>query len=353
MNLFIDDAGSFSWHAPGTSLFAGLTVPDREMNGLLDRFDRWRRSIIGSSRRELKGNELTLNQLYSFTHKVLPVKGRDTRVTVVGADTSETSENVVALVRDQVSAQFKASADLVRRTNPANKTLIQNYVELSGWVRNRSTPNFLWISALEDALLDTFQHSAVCYMEPEYDPEFENTEIVIDRSFIHREQHVYFWKGWLAHGMNGRARRAGSFMVPDTWASRGHPFQRKYGGQGTFDFNDLFMNHMRFGDSQKVPGLQIADICAHICYRHWRGDEASGAAYCYLRPRIVGRNAIQIRVIHLTAEQSVIHDAIENHVGIADYESIRRRGAELQGVRRAGRGSIAGPSTPPLRLRSG
>jgi hypothetical protein len=341
VNLFIDDAGSFSWHTQGKSLFAGLTVPDREMVGLFDRFERWRRSVIGASRRELKGSELTPNQLYSFTHKVLPQGERDTRVTVVGADTSETSERVIGQVRDQVSAQFKAASELVRRTNPANKTLIQNYVELSGWVGKRSTPNFLWISALEDALLDTFQHSAVYYMEPEDDSEFENTEVVIDRSFIHREEHVYFWKAWLAHGMNGRARRTGGFMVPDTWARRGHPFQRKYGGQGTFDFNDLFMNHMRFGDSQKLPGLQIADICAHICYRHWRGDKEPEAAYRYLRPRIVGRDAIQIRIVHFTAEQSVIHDAIENHVGVADYEAIRREGAELQ-LRRRERASVAG-----------
>jgi len=47
VNLFIDDAGSFSWHTPGKSLFAGLTVPDREMAGLFDRFERWRRSVLG------------------------------------------------------------------------------------------------------------------------------------------------------------------------------------------------------------------------------------------------------------------------------------------------------------------
>jgi len=48
----------------------------------------------------------------------------------------------------------------------------------------------------------------------------------------------------------------------------------------------------------------------------------------------VGRDAIQIRMVHFTAEQSVIHDAIENHVGIADYESTKMKGAELQRLRR-------------------
>ena len=48
------------------------TVPDRGLEALLDRFARWRRMIIGHSKRELKGSELTDNQLVSFMQKVLP-----------------------------------------------------------------------------------------------------------------------------------------------------------------------------------------------------------------------------------------------------------------------------------------
>jgi hypothetical protein len=69
---FIDDSGSFSWHNRGKSLFCGVTVSDAELAHLERRFLDWRRSIIGPSRGDLKGEELTDKQLYSFAYKVLP-----------------------------------------------------------------------------------------------------------------------------------------------------------------------------------------------------------------------------------------------------------------------------------------
>jgi len=328
MNIFIDESGAFSWHNRGRSLFAGLTVPDRNLGALSQRFEKWRRSIIGHSSRELKGKELTDSQLQSFTNYVLPLRDHDTRVTVVGADTSRTSETIVATVRDQVSKQFALSGELVRRENPSNKFLTQFYSEMSGWVKNRSAPNFLWISVLEVAILDTLQHSAVYYMEPDDDAEFENIEILIDRSFIRRDRHLWFWREWLRNALLGRSHKEQGFAVPHTWAERGHPFLRKYGEDGLFDFRDLFQNHMRFEDSKKVSGLQIADICAHICYRHWR---AAGQleAYRLLRPRVVGKHGAEIHIVQFD-ERSVIHDGIENHVNVFDHEALRKEAAARQ-----------------------
>ena len=61
---FIDDSGSFSWSNKGTSLFCGVTVSDAELPQLEKRFVAWKRSVIGHSNRELKGQDLTANQLY-------------------------------------------------------------------------------------------------------------------------------------------------------------------------------------------------------------------------------------------------------------------------------------------------
>lgn len=313
MNLFFDDAGSFSWRNKGISLFAGLTVPHRELNGLLDRFEKWRRTVIGITRRELKGSELTSNQLRSFVNAVFPYKHPDTRITLVGASTANTVEGVVSTVRDQVSAQLEAAADLVRRSSPGSTRLIQGYIEMAGWVRNRSTQNFLWINVLEGAILHTFQHSIVCYMDVNDDVEFENVEIYIDRSFIRREQHVTFWKHWLAQAMSNRTSHGG-LVTPNTWNQRGHPFLVKYRRNGVFYLNNIFIDHMQFEDSHRVAGLQVADICAHLCYRYARGDRGVIPAYRDLRPRIVGKHGTQMHIVHFTEEQSVIHDAITNHV---------------------------------------
>lgn len=326
MNLFIDDAGSFSWQNKGMSLFAGLTVPDRQLPALLDRFEEWRRTVVGITTRELKGSELTARQLLSFVRTVFPHTQRDLYITLVGASTAHTSEAVIATVRDQVSAQLKTAADLVKRANPDNKRLIQSYTEMAGWVGNRSTQNFLWVNVLEGAVLNTFQHSIAYYMEPANDTEFENIEIRIDRSFIHREQHVVFWKHWLAQAMSNRTGRHDALMTPNTWRERGHPFLRKYRRDGVFYLNDVFINHMHFEDSRNVVGLQVADICAHLSYRYTRHDSDVVPAYTYLRPRIAGKHGTQINIVHFTAEQSIIHDAIENHVTAIDRsESERRR----------------------------
>jgi hypothetical protein len=327
VNLFLDDSGAFNWHNKGESLFAGLTVPDRNIKTLVARFEAWRRSIIGkSSRRELKGEELSDAQLRSFVHRVLPPKDRGTKVTVVGANTSLMSEKIVAQVRDDLASQYKYTAELVTRENPANKPLIQFYVEMSNWIKNRSTSNFLWVSVLEVALTDTLQHSIAYHMEPSDDSEFENIEIVIDQSFIVRERHIWFWHEWLRSYLSTRMHSGKGMITPHTWAQRKHPFLRKYGSNGLFNLSELFRNHMNFQDSKKEPGLQIADICAHICYRHWRADHES-QAYVSLRPRIVGMHGTELHRMQFD-ERSVIRDGIENHVRLLDVDAIVKKAAE-------------------------
>src|ERR1017187_7829445 len=106
MQHFIDDSGSFSWQSPGVSLFVGVLLPDRSMTAVLDRFVRWKREIIGGSSRELKGEELTPNQLQSFSYKVFPSADRDPKLTVIGADTAKISKNIIEQVRKQVAEQF-------------------------------------------------------------------------------------------------------------------------------------------------------------------------------------------------------------------------------------------------------
>jgi len=41
----------------------------------------WKRSVVGHNKQELKGQDLTANQMYSFSHKVLPLTVRDTHLT--------------------------------------------------------------------------------------------------------------------------------------------------------------------------------------------------------------------------------------------------------------------------------
>ena len=61
--------------------------------------------------------------------------------------------------------------------------------------------------------------------------------------------------------------------------------------KGLYDYRDLFHNHTAFRDSKAVIGLQVADICANICYRFHRSDRKDLGAYTLLWRRIMCEGA--------------------------------------------------------------
>jgi hypothetical protein len=322
---FIDDSGSFSWDNKGKSLFCGVTVSDVELPRLEERFLAWKRSIIGESKRELKGQELTANQLYSFSHKVLPRTARDIHLTLAGGDTSQTAETYLEKLRDQAAELFRLSSELCAKHK--NETLTETYRQMSGWVRNRSTSNVLWIIVLLQAIFDTLQHAIVRFAEPEYSHEFENIEFAIDRSFVYRNEHRIFWKEWLRNDLS-KSSRVGTIVSIKQWPPD-HPFNRKYRIQkGLRDFKDLFQKHTDFYDSKTVVGLQIADICANIFYRFFR-DNPDTRAYENLRPRVVGKDGYVIRIISVD-DTSLHKDDLSNHVSAFDLERWKRLANERE-----------------------
>jgi Protein of unknown function (DUF3800) len=294
---FIDDSGSFSWGNRGKSLFCGVTVSDAELSELEKRFIAWKRSIVGNSGQELKGSDLTSNQLESFVMKVLPPSS-GVMLTVVGGDTSVTAESHVEKMRDQSAELFRLTSELCAKyTSEANKNerIVEFYRQMFGWVRKRSTANCLWIVVLLQTIFDTLQHGIVRFAEPELSQEFANIEFVIDQSFIKRDEHLQFWKEWLRADLMKSSRR--SIMTIKEWPSD-HPYKKKYMmHKGLYDYRDLFHNHTTFRDSKSVIGLQVADICANICYRFYRSDHKDNRAYTRLWRRIMCEGKAEIHII--------------------------------------------------------
>jgi Protein of unknown function (DUF3800) len=283
MKIFIDDSGSFGWEKPGKSLFCALTAADRCLPDVFSNFSTWKKNVArAGERKEVKGAELAAQQLALFVQTVI-LQSSDMYLTLAAVDTALTLRAIVDLVRTQ-SAEVLAEAATGAQSH--GKPLIaQFYSEMSGWLNNRSAQNFCWILTLAKVVNEGIQHTIVSFMDPEDDPEFEELDIVIDASFIRRDRHVNFWQEWLRNELFN-----GQFDVPGTWSQRNHPWRRKYDrGGGVLELSDLFKNHMRFADSRSSEGLQIADICAHICYRYYRGDEKPFLPYSLLRPRIVGK----------------------------------------------------------------
>jgi hypothetical protein len=319
---FIDDSGAFSWDNKGKSLFCGVTVPDSELSELERRFLDWKHSVVGNSQRELKGQELTANQLHAFAYRVLPWSKRDIHLTLTGGDTSVTAEGYLKRLRDQAAELFRLSSELCARHD--NEKLRELYRQMSGWVRNRSTTNVFWIIVLQQAIFDTLQHAIVRFADPEHDHEFENIEFVIDRSFIRRDEHLTFWNEWLRCDLMKSSRA--DIMTIKQWGPE-HPFKRKYRiYKGLSDYRDLFHQHTNFQDSKSAIGLQIADICANIFYRYFR-DDPDTRAFDMLRPRIVGKDGVVIHMVGVN-ETSLHKDDLSNHVSAFDLHNWKRMADE-------------------------
>ena len=59
-------------------------------------------------------------------------------------------------------------------------------------------------------------------------------------------------------------------------------------------YRDLFHNHTEFRDSKAMVGLQVADICANICYRFYRDDRKDIRAYERLWRRIMCKGGVGV-----------------------------------------------------------
>ena len=319
MRIFADESGAFEWSPPGISLMVALVIPDRAMDALVSRFLLWKSSIVGKSTREVKGSELDSKQLKSFVQQVLPRSERVPLLTVVGADTAETQERHVTAAKDQLAAQYAHTARLLLERDPPNKSLAQGYTEVSGWTRKRSAVNFLWIVTAERTIAEAVQLMICAFLEQEYDHEFENIEIAIDRSFIKEPGPINFWLEYHRLAHLNRAKSGKAILVPRDWRLRNHPYHRKYRQEpGISNLRDLLRNHMSFVDSKQTIGVQVADLCAQVC-RRFHGGDTNLEAYELLQERIIGREGIKLLLMHFN-QISVFHDNPENHVNLRTTE---------------------------------
>ncbi len=310
MKIFIDDSGSFGWGSPGMSLFCGISVADSTIPDLFVRFFRWKQRVGGRKKgTEVKASSLNDEQLVNFAQEV--IRPRDVWLTVVGTDTTQMQAGTVDLVKKQSAEVLNAASKWASRQE--KPILARQYKHMAGWLRNRSPENYLWIICLEHTIYSVLQHTIARFLEPEFDQEFENLEIVVDRSFIRVREAIANWKELLRNGLLQLSEKR-PMAIPDVWGMRNHPFTRMYGHKDKRIMNatHLYKNHLHFDDSRTREGLQFADILANICYRY-RRNQKQHPAYDLIRPYIVGIHGTEMQLI-LLDERSLHRDAPEQHV---------------------------------------
>ena len=320
MKIFIDDSGDFGWTAAGVSLFCVVILSDRGLDAVTERFSNWKsRQPACTAAAEIKGKSLSQLQQASFAQFVV-LESADLWLTLAGTKTN--------LFKKEIAEEFVRNSAATTRAvakwaDEHDKPLLTDfYRRMAKWIEKRSPENVLWILTLANAIHLAMQHSIVAFAEEEDDSEFENIEILIDESFIKKQSHVEFWGEWLRSFLWTKSESEPVPVIKE-WSERNHPFIAKYRRKkGVLDFTDLYRNHMGFVDSEKVLGVQVADICANICYRRWAG-KAKYRPYRLLRSQVIGKGETEMHYGILN-ESSLLADAPENHVHPYQDEDLER-----------------------------
>ncbi|MFL6388385.1 MAG: DUF3800 domain-containing protein [Terriglobales bacterium] len=311
MKTFIDESGCFSWTRSGKSIFCGVSLPDPALPTLFLRFFHWKRDVLGLKRqKEIKACDLDTKQLRSFVERVaLPEE--TFRLTYTAVDTQFTSAAIVDKMRDQWADVLAVVAN--REDARGNRPAAQFHLEMSNWVRRRSHEHFLWNMALYAIIFESVQNTISRFAHESFDAEFASWDIIIDRSFIKRDRHMTFWQEWLRHQLMQFSVNHGGFKAPSAWLNRNHPLLKNMRSDiNMVDGSELLLRHTYFANSQPSEGLQLADMCAHICFRYFR----NGVTYeplTLLRERINDGSGGPIRLIHLS-EDHIWKDSAEAHV---------------------------------------
>lgn len=337
MKIFIDESGGFSWTSHGVSLFCAVTISDRDFDSVVSGFDAWKsrqpRPTRGS---ELKGTDLNPTQQASFVNSVI-LRCPRLRLTLAGTKTTLFKREIAEHYINDAATILLAAAESMKRTD--RPKLTDFYTRMASWMRRRNPEQLMWLFCLGDAISISFQQAIVLFAEPIDDCEFEQIEVLIDQSFIAKSTEKEFWQEWLRVFLYNRSVKK-PLMTIKEWSERDHPFNQKFKkAGGLIDLSDLYRNNLRFGQSDDSSGIQIADISANICYRHFSG-KPKYRPYRLLRSRTMGEHNSEIHYTVLN-ESSLHTDAPENHVRdyseeeIAAMEEIAKAKRETDNVKRS------------------
>lgn len=295
MKNYVDESGAFGWTPEGVSLFAGLSLADRSLPRIIRSFNEWKAKVARCpENEEVKGWSLSPTQLEIFVKWVI-LPHRDFWVSLVGVDTRNTKESIARAFVEQAAAAAEAASRLAE--SHGNSMLARDLRKWAVWIRRRSPQNGLWLLGLGRVVLNTIQHTIVRHLDAADDSEYENWDIIIDRSIIETSRHEVFWGGWLRSVLYQQTKKEPLDIITE-WRERNHPFVRKYfrGGE-ILDVSGLFKRGMRFDDSKAEPGLQMADVCAAIARRFYA--DGWREPYTRMAERIVGKDGHEMLMVHL------------------------------------------------------
>lgn len=289
MIIAIDETGDFSPKSKLKSFFVAVLL--QQQNGSLAlkkrQYESWLNTIPKdkfNSKNEIKGSDLSEEELYQFTEMVY-TKEPVVINQVVYFSPKQNSEDLMKSVKE---TEVKNIEKLVDLANSKNKPIwAEFYKKLSIWHKNAKKMNYqhfmklvLLKRLINQAFISAVEISIVYEMvkEDSNSENLLNLKYKIDKDFITGREANQYWKETLRKSFQ-TFNEKNPIPFLEQWKENGHPFLEKYKGKSKdeFLFTNLFRENCNFLESDENWEIQIADITGIIFNRYFNKNKAKKA----------------------------------------------------------------------------
>ncbi len=311
MIIAIDETGDFSPKSKLKSFFVAVLL--QQQNGSLEskkqQYKLWLNTIPKdkfNSKNEIKGSDLTEEELFQFTEMVY-TKEPCVINQVVYFSPSQNPEDLMKSIKE---SEVKNIEKLVDLANSKNKPIwAEFYKKLSIWHRNSKKMNyqhFMKLVLLKRLINQAFINAvgiSIVYEIIKEDSKSENLlniKFKIDKDFISGKEANQYWKETLRKSFQTYNEKNPIPSLED-WREKGHPFLEKYKGKNKdeFLFTDLFRENCDFLESDENWEIQIADITGIIFNRYFNKNKAQ-KAFKNLGKCVKNENITELNLSNIT-----------------------------------------------------
>jgi hypothetical protein len=264
MRIFIDESGSFqipnSTDDHSAGVVVGVIVPEVRERALLDAYSQFLATLDTAERKrgEPKGSRIT-----SFNRR----KFADLLAAVPGVMLIPITVDLSDLVGRAEQFCSNLSNDLHEFAGTCvHQTMRDEVAELSRQVGNLSVTELIKLVLYAECIQQCVHHAVVYLSEPPYHTCWSTVHIVIDRVAkdpSSREKRVF--QTMLLSWLTAWSRKRPLTLINEVHTSD-HPFVRNFVTGTGIDMRRLVGDGIRWADSAKEPGIQVADIAAAIVF---------------------------------------------------------------------------------------
>ncbi len=272
MVIAIDEVGDFAHYSERYNFMIAALL-SRHDNGMAvkqSQFDSWKNTIDSikfTNQNEVKGTELSEDELFRFTNEVIisnPIVGN----VQIRVKPSENPKKVLDQFKIIELNLIKLVIGQCNETGDINGSEFFN--KLSRWLKDRNYQHYMKMALLESCISRSVEKaigaSIVDWLTGD-DINLMNLEIKIDKDFINKDGEKKFFKELLGQAFRRITEDHPIPMVRELMDAH-HPFAQTFLlPNNMINLGSVFNNRCDFFHSHYNFELQIADILGTIFHR--------------------------------------------------------------------------------------